>query len=83
MIIDILTAFVFAWLFQFFAFISKPFKTIIILVSCTVAIIVYFASGCQINYAGKTDFAVWILFVIIFNILITIGLDKLKKHIKE
>lgn len=87
MFIDIMMALLFALLIEWISLNSKAFKQIVILTICVSIIIIYFASGCQIDFIvdfiGRLDFGVWVIFVILFNRIIMIGINKLINHIKE
>ena len=80
---DIMMAFVIALLIEWFSLISNAFKQIMISVACISIIVIYFVSGCKLDFIGKIDFGVWIMFIILFNKVIIIGTNKLKKYIKE
>lgn len=79
MFVDIMMAFVIALLIECISL----NKQIMILMACVSIIIIYFVSGCQLDFIGKIDFGVWIIFVILFNKIIMIGINKLRNHIKE
>lgn len=83
MIADILMAFVIALFLEMFSLISKHFKQIVILVCCFTLVFVYFVSGCQVDFVGTIDLAIWIMFVIMFDIVLMFTTKKIKNHIKE
>lgn len=80
MLIDILMALVFALVFECFALLNRGFKQLIILAACVTVILVYFISGYKFNFAGEMDFGVWIMFVIFFNKIVQLIVNKLKKE---
>lgn len=82
MIVDVLTAFVIALLLEMFALINKYVKQIVILVCCLTFIFIYFVSGCQIDFIGKIDLAIWIIFVIMFDTTLVFATKKIKNYIK-
>lgn len=81
MIVDILMAFVIAMILELFSFHSNTLKQILISVVFIECVVVYFICG-QINFVGEIDFEIWIMFVTIFNIVITNVMDRLEKHMK-
>lgn len=83
MFADILMAFIIAMVIELFSFLNKSFKQFMICFICIFIIVMYFILDNQINFIGKIDFEIWILFVILFNNIITIGINKLTKAIKE
>lgn len=83
MIADILMAFVIALFLERFSLINKYFKQIAILVCCFILVFIYFVNGCQIDFVGTIDLAIWIMFVIMFDIMLMLIIKKIKKHIKE
>ena len=78
MIADILIAFVVAAMIEMVSLNSYRLKKIMISIICLTIIIVYFLNGRKIDFAGEIDFAIWILFVILFSILLTILSNKIK-----
>ena len=80
---DILMAFVIALFVEWVHLTDKVFKQIMVIVFCISIIVIYFVSGCQLNYIGEINFGVWILFVILFDQILMIGINELIKHIKE
>lgn len=83
MIVDILMAFVIALFLEMFLLINKYLKQIVVFVCCLTLVFVYFVSGWQVDFIGKIDLAIWIMFVIIFDIALMFATKKIKKHIKE
>lgn len=83
MLLDIMMAFVIAMMIELLSFGNKVFKQFLICFICISIILIYFISECQIGFIGKIDFEIWILFVILFNNIITIVINKLIKAIKE
>lgn len=83
MFIDIMMAFVIALLIEGISLGSMIFKQIMISTVCISIITIYFVSGCQVDFIGEIDFEIWIMFVVLFNNIITIGINKLIKTIKE
>ena len=79
---DISMAFVIAILIELFSLISKRFKRFIIFVWCIIIIHTYFANGCQINFIGEMDLAVWMVFVIMFNEMVMFATEISMKYIK-
>ena len=69
MIKDIIIAFLIAGLINFGD--NKYLKKIMIFIGCLTSIIVYFVNGCKINFIGTIDLAIWIMFIIIFDIALT------------
>ncbi len=83
MFVDIMMAFAVALLAECLQSINKAFKQIVVLVTCITIVCIYFINGCQINFAGEMDFAVWIIFVIFFDKMLTLGTRKLIKYFKN
>jgi hypothetical protein len=83
MIADILMAFVIALFLEMFSLINKYVKQIAILVCCFALVFVYFVGGCQVDFVGTIDLAIWIMFVIMFDIVLMFTTKKIKKQIKE
>lgn len=83
MMMDIAIALLLALLLEMFSLINKYFKRIAILVCCVTFIVIYYASGWQIDFKGQMDFTIWILCIVGFDTLLATGLDKLSNHIKE
>lgn len=82
MFVDILMAFMFAMLLEWFYFVNKNFKYIVSFVACITIVLIYFLNDCKIEFAGTIDFSIWIIFVIMFDRLIRFAMNKLSKHIK-
>lgn len=82
MFIDIMMAFIMAMVIELFSFFDKGFKHFIICFYCIAIIAMYFIFDNQINFIGKIDFEIWIIFVVLFNNIITIGTSKLIKCVK-
>jgi len=80
MLIDILMALVFALIFESFTLLNRGFKQLIILAACVTVILIYFISGYKINFVGDMDFGVWIMFIIFFNKIVQLIINKLKKE---
>jgi len=82
MITDILMAFVIALLLEMLSF-NKYIKPIAISMCCLTIIFIYFINGCQLDFAGTIDLAIWIIFVIMFDIVLMFVGKKIESHIKE
>ena len=83
MTVDICMAFIFVLLVDILSLIGECFKKIIVFIFCGTIISGYFMRGCQIDFIGEIDFGVWIVFMITFDMLLSITLSKFKRHIKE
>ena len=79
MIPDIMMALTIALILEFCRWIGKFFKQFIIIFSCMTIIVSYFIRGCQIDFIGTMDFSVWIAFIILFNEIIAILIDKINQ----
>lgn len=86
MITDVVMAFVVAVFIElsslagmFFA----NFKQFVIFMCCVPIVLIYLVNGYQINFIGKMDFSIWILFVIMFDAVLVLLEAEIKKHIKE
>ena len=82
MFMDIMMAFVIAMVIESFS-LGINLKPIMVGTLCISTIVVYFAHRYQIDFIGEIDFSIWILFVILFDDIIAIGINKLKKYLKE
>lgn len=71
MIADILMAFCVAIMIEMISLNNYRLKKIMISIICLTIIIVYLLNDRNINFLGETDFAIWIIFVILFNVLIS------------
>ena len=80
MFVDIMMALVIALFLEYVALTSKAFKQIIILTGCIFIIVIYFIDGCNLDFIGKMNFGVWLVFVILFNKIVMFGINKLKKY---
>lgn len=84
---DIGMAFVIALLIRMFSMTSKYLKYIVVSTVCIEFISIYFRNGCEIGFIGEMDLAIWIMFVILFDVffdLLEIGVTSvLKKAIKD
>lgn len=78
MIADILMALVVAILIEMVSLNGYRLKKIMISIICLTIIIAYFLNGRKINFIGEIDFAIWILFVVLFSILLTTLSNKIK-----
>lgn len=83
MFADALMALVIALIFQMFSLVSKRLERILIWLCCVTIIIVYFASGCKIDFIGKTDLAVCLAYTIAFDGILTFAKNKLIKFINK
>jgi hypothetical protein len=83
MIVDVLMALIVALFLEMFSLINKYVKQIAIIVCCFTLIFVYFVRGCQVDFIGKMNLAIWIMFVIIFDIALMFATKQIMKHIKE
>lgn len=91
MIADIMIAFVIALIIRMFSLTSKYLKYIVVITMCITLITIYLNHGCTIGFIGEMDLAIWIVFIIIFDIaldLLEIGITYVLKrnknnHIKE
>lgn len=83
MFTDIMMAFIIAMVIELLSLGIKTFKQFLICFVCILIITMYFIFDNQINFIGEIDFEIWIIFVILFNNIITIGINKLTKAIKE
>lgn len=70
MFADILVAFAVALMINMFAQMGKLFKHLLIFVACGTLLVVYFIQGTP-SFLGELDFSAWLLFIIIFDILIS------------
>lgn len=70
MFADILVAFVVAIMINMFAQMGKLFKHLLVFVACCTLLVVYFIQGTP-SFLGELDFSAWLLFLIIFDILIS------------
>lgn len=83
MFVDALMALVIALVFQMLSLASKRLEQIAIWLCCATIIVVYFASGCKIDFIGKTDLAVCLAYTIAFNGMLTFAKNKLIKFINK
>lgn len=83
MFTDIMMAFIIAMVIELLSLDIKAFKQFLICFICILIITMYFIFDNQINFIGKIDFEIWIIFVILFNNIITIGINKLTNAIEE
>ena len=91
MIADIIMAFVIALIIRMVSLISKYLKYIVVITMCITLITIYLNYGCTVGFIGEMDLAIWIVFIILFDIALdlleiglTIGLKRNKNnHIKE
>ena len=81
MILDVLMAFVMALFLEVCSLLDKRIKQLTVFVCCLIGIIIYFVNGYQIDFIGKIDLAIWIIFVIVFNMLLNFILKKYKGRI--
>lgn len=81
MIIDIFMAFVMACIIKMFDLMDKYFRPIVIFTICITLILIYFLNENTIHFIGDIDFAIWIIFVILFDIILNL-LAKIEIHIK-
>ena len=72
MVADILMAFVVALLLEMFGLINKSFKPATIIGCCISLIAVYFLDESSLNFIGEMNFAIWILFVALFDAILTL-----------
>ena len=80
---DIWMAFFIA-LFIEWVYVNSKFLGEITILTIYIGIIsAYYIHGCKINFVGEVDFAVWIIFVLLFNKIIKFVVKKIAKHIKE
>lgn len=77
MIVDIIMAFIMAILLEKFSVVGL--KRITTFVFCFTIIFIYIVTGWQINFIGKMDFGMWIMFIIIFDEILMFVINKLKK----
>ncbi len=70
MFADILVAFAVALMINMFAQMGKLFKHLLVFVACGTLLVVYFIQGTP-SFLGELDFSAWLLFLIIFDILIS------------
>ncbi len=70
MFTDILVAFAVALMINMFAQMGKLFKQLLVFVACGTLLVVYFIQGTP-SFLGELDFSAWLLFLIIFDILIS------------
>lgn len=68
---DILMAFVIALIINMFSIVGKYFKSLVTLTGCITLIYIYFSSGSSINFIGQMDLSIWLIFIIIFDIIIS------------
>ena len=83
MIADILIAFVFSLIIELFSSMGKTMKRIFILIACATFIVLYFVNGYTMNFIGTMDFGMWILFVVMFNTMITLLEQRLVRYFKN
>ena len=67
---DIGMAFVIALLIRMFAMTNKYLKYIAVSTVCISFISIYFRNGCEIGFIGEMDLAIWIMFVILFDVFL-------------
>lgn len=70
MFADILVALAVALMINMFAQMGKLFKQLLVFVACCTLLVVYFIQGTP-RFLGELDFSAWLLFLIIFDILIS------------
>lgn len=70
MVADIRMAFVVALLIRMFSLTSKYLKYVVVATTCLTLITSYFTHGCTIDFVGELDLAIWISFIILFDILL-------------
>lgn len=70
MFADILVAFAVALMINMFAQMGKLFKHLLVFVACGTLLVVYVIQGTP-SFLGELDFSAWLLFLIIFDILIS------------
>ena len=67
---DISMAFVIALMIRMFALTSKYLKYIVVTTMCMTLIAIYFKNGSTIGFIGEMDLAIWIVFVVLFDMLL-------------
>lgn len=88
---DILMAFVIALIIRMFALTNKYLKHIVVFTMCVTLISIYFKNGNTIGFIGEMDLAIWIVFVVFFDILLDLLVEgityvlkySMSNHIKE
>lgn len=84
MISSIAYAFGFALFIQIFSSVSRYLGMFVCsIMSITVICIYLFTDKCFTPSSLEIDFGVWVLFVILFNNILTILTDKLNEKLKE
>lgn len=83
MIIDIVVAFLYALMLEINTFKNKRLKMAAVFVSCATAVMSYYFNHSEFNPIIDMDAGVWIMFVIMFDILVELAIEKIIKHIKE
>lgn len=91
MTVDISMAFVIALIIRMFALTNKYLKHLAVFTMCVTLISIYFRNGNTIGFIGEMDLAIWIVFVVLFDILLDLlvnGITYVSKrsmsdHIKE
>lgn len=83
MFIDILIALLFAVVIELVYNFSTIMKPIIIIFFCICSIIIYFISGCQLDFIGAMDFSIWLMLIILFNQISIIIIRKIWKNMKD
>jgi hypothetical protein len=86
MIADVTMAFAVAIIIELLSlsvFDFENLKQFVVFMFCFPIVLVYFINGCQINFIGKMDFAIWVIFVIMFDTVLVLLEKVIKNHIKE
>ena len=73
---DIMFALLIALFIELFSTISKRFKHLMIIVSSIIVICVYFTDPPQFQQVIEIDFGIWVLFVILFDELLSFLINK-------
>ncbi len=76
MISDILMALSIAFGLELFSTHSIYFKRILIIVTCITIITCYYINDYQINFIGEIDFSIWLCYIIGFDSLLVMIIDK-------
>ena len=80
---DIGMAFVIALLIRMFAMTNKYLKYIVVSAVCISLISIYFINGCEIGFIGEMDLAIWIVFVILFDMFLDLLENGVTSVLKE
>ena len=86
MIADVVMAFVVATFIELLSLAGiyfANFKQFVIFMCCLPIVLAYLVNGYQNNFIGKMDFAIWVIFVVMFDAVLVLLEVEIKKHIKK